>query len=131
MDDHTPKTLNRAGCRCLLGSGGKALRSDAEHQRKYRECTSSADGEQAQIEFIVLCEELRREVCQGFDADAVDKLLQRRGHLMHEADRFTMKHRLPWIGSAVVYRHQAIGALRRAVGNLDMWRQVRVAKELV
>jgi putative DNA primase/helicase len=61
---------------------------------------SSADGEQAQVEFIVLREVFRREVCQGFDADAVAKLLRRRGHLVHEPDRLTTKHRLPGIGKA-------------------------------
>jgi putative DNA primase/helicase len=100
MDDHTPKTLNRAGFRRLLGTDGKPVRSDAEHQREYGERMSSADGEQAQVEFIVLREVFRREVCQGFDADAVAKLLQRRGHLVHETDRLTMKHRLPGIGKA-------------------------------
>jgi putative DNA primase/helicase len=100
MDDHTPKTLNRAGFRRLLGQDGKPVRSDAEHQREYGERMSTADGEQAQVEFIVLREVFRREVCQGFDADAVAKLLQRRGHLVHETDRLTVKHRLPGIGKA-------------------------------
>jgi len=40
---------------------------------------SSAAGVQAQVEFIVLREVFRRGVCQGFDADAGAKLLQRRG----------------------------------------------------
>lgn len=100
MDDHTPKTLNRAGFRRLLGQDGKPVRSDAEHQREYGERMSTADGEQAQVEFIVLREVFRKEVCQGFDPEAVAKLLQRRQHLVHEPDRLTVKHRLPGIGKA-------------------------------
>ena len=84
MDDHTPKTLNRAGFRRLLGTDGKPVRSDAEHQREYGERMSSADGEQAQVEFIVLREVFRREVCQGFDADAVAKTAKRQRQVDHD-----------------------------------------------
>jgi putative DNA primase/helicase len=104
MDDHTPKTLNRAGFRRLLGQDGKPVRSDAEHQREYGERMSTADGEQAQVEFIVLREVFRGEMCKGFDPEAVAKLLQRRGHLAHEPDRLTIKHRLPGIGKAPCFQ---------------------------
>ena len=65
MDDNTPKTLNRAGFLRRLGTGGKPVRSDAGHQRWYGERMSSADGEQAQVEFIVLREVFRWEACRG------------------------------------------------------------------
>lgn len=103
MDDHTPKTLNRAGFRRLLGDDGKPVKSDADHQREYGERISAADAERAQVEYVVLREVFQREVCLGFDAAAVAKLLQRRGHLVHETDRLTVKHRLPGIGKAACY----------------------------
>jgi len=103
MDDHASKTLNRAGFRRLLDDDGKPLRSDSDHMREYGERMSAAAGERAQVDFIVLREVFRKEVCQGFDADAVAKLLQRRGHLEHEKDRLTIKHRLPGIGKAAAY----------------------------
>ena len=102
-DDHSPKTLNRAGFRRLIGDDGKPIRSESDHQREYGERMSTRDGEQTQVEYIVLREVFRREVCQGFDADQVAKLLQRRGHLEHEADRLTIKHRLPGMGKAPCY----------------------------
>ena len=103
MDDHTPKTLNRAGFRRLIGSDGKPIKSDSDHQREYGERMSTADGEEAQVEFIVLREAFVREVCKGFDADAVAKLLQRRGHLKHDAGRLTSKPRLPGMGNVWCY----------------------------
>lgn len=51
----------------------------------------------------VLHEVFRKEMCQGFDPEAVAKLLQRRQHLVHEPDRLTVKHRLPGIGKAPCY----------------------------
>lgn len=102
-DDHSPKTLNRAGFRRLIGDDGKPIRSDVDHQREYGERMSVRDGEHTQVEYVVLREVFRREVCQGFDADQVAKLLQRRGHLEHEADRLTIKHRLPGMGKAPCY----------------------------
>lgn len=102
-DDHSPKTLNRAGFRRLIGDDGKPIRSEADHQREFGERMSTRDGEHTQVEYIVLREVFRREVCQGFDPDQVAKLLQRRGHLEHEADRLTIKHRLPGMGKAPCY----------------------------
>ena len=34
LDDHTPKTLNRAGFRRLLGADGRPVKSDADHLRE-------------------------------------------------------------------------------------------------
>ena len=98
MDDHTPKTLNRAGFRRLLGSDGKPIKNDSDHQREYGDKISAADAERAQVDFIVLPEVFAREVCRGFDPRAVAKLLQQRGHLMGEGDRLQARQRLPGMG---------------------------------
>lgn len=103
MDDHTPKTLNRAGFRRLLGADGKAVRSNADHQTEYGERMSPADGEQALVEHFVLREVFTREVCRGFDAEAVAKLLQQRGHLRHDKGRLQLKAQLPGIGKVWCY----------------------------
>ena len=103
MDDHTPKTLNRAGFRRLIGSDGKPIKSDTDHQREYGDRMSTADGEAAQVDFFVLREVFVREVCKGFDADAVAKLLQRRGHLKHDVGRLSTKPRLPGMGNVWCY----------------------------
>ena len=102
-DDHNPKTLNRAGFRRLLDMQGKPIKTDAAHQREYGERMSPADGEQTQVEYMLLREVFRNEVCKGFDPEAVAKLLQKRGHLSHEADRLTAKHRLPGMGLTACY----------------------------
>lgn len=98
MDDHAPKTMNRVGFRRLIGGDGKPIKSNSDHTAEFGERMGSAAGETAQVEYIILREEFRREVCRGFDPEAVMRLLQRRGHLVHERDRLTNKHRLPGIG---------------------------------
>lgn len=103
LDDHTPKTLNRAGFRRLLGDDGKPVKSDADHQREYGERMSAADAEQTHVDFIILREVFEREVCRGFDPRAVARLLQRRGHLVGEKAkgevRLLDRQRLPGMGN--------------------------------
>ena len=98
MDDHTPKTLNRAGFRRLLGDDGKPIKSDSDHHREYGDKISASDAERAQVDYIVLPEVFAREVCKGYDCRAVAKLLQRRGHLQGEGDRLQSRQRLPGMG---------------------------------
>lgn len=106
MDDHTPKTLNRAGFRRLLGDDGKPVKSDSDHQREYGERISASDMDRVHADFIVLREVFEREVCRGFDPRAVAGLLKRRGHLKGEGDRLQDRQRLPGMGGekAVCYR---------------------------
>lgn len=103
-DDHSPKTLNRAGFRRLIDESGKPIKSDSDHMREYGERISAADNEHAQVEYIVLREVFRRELSQGYDPEAVAALLKQRGHLVHERDRLTAKQRLPGIGLAACYQ---------------------------
>ena len=102
LDDHTPKTLNRAGFRRLLGDDGRPIKSDADHQKQYGERMSAADAEQAHVDFIVLREVFEREVCRGFDPRAVARLLMKRGHLVGEKSkgevRLLDRQRLPGMG---------------------------------
>lgn len=103
LNDHAPKTLQRVGFRRLLARDGKPIRTDAEHQTEYGERISAADGEAAKSDFIVLAESFRQEVCKGYEARAVAKLLAERGHLAHDPGRLTTKLRLPGMGNAWCY----------------------------
>lgn len=103
VDDHSPKTLNRAGFRRLIGEDGRPIRSDADHLREYGDRISASDAENTRVEFVVLREVFRQEVCNGFDPDQVAKLLKARGHLHTEKDRLTNKLRLPGMGHSPCY----------------------------
>ena len=99
LDDHTPKTLNRAGFRRLLGDDGKPIKSDADHQREYGERMNADAAELARVDFIVLREVFEREVCRSLDAKSAARLLHRRGHLVSESsDRLLDRQRIPGMG---------------------------------
>lgn len=104
MDDHRQNTPLRAGFRRLVDETGKPLKIDAATD--YVDKMSAAESSErrlALVEYLVLPEAFRRDVCKGFDPVAVAKLLQRRGHLIHEKDRLTIKHRLPGMDKAPCY----------------------------
>ena len=103
-DDHNAKTLQRAGFRRMVDSEGKPVKNDAQHQREYGERMSPADGEGVSVEYFILPEVFRAEVCQGFDVEAVCRALQAHGCLMAEAGRHTVSTRLPGLGKAKCYR---------------------------
>lgn len=79
IDDHAPKTLNRAGFRRMVENSG-------------------------QIEFYVLPEVFKSEVCKGHDHRAVARLLVDRGCLETEGRGHTRKERLPGMGNTRCYR---------------------------
>lgn len=104
LDDHKPATPLRAGFKRLVDSEGKPLKlSAADDYVEKRTAADWMEGEVKLVEYLVLPEAWKREVCRGFEAAAVARLLRQRGHLVHEADRLTMKHRLPGMDKAPVY----------------------------
>ena len=104
-DDHNAKTLHRAGYRRLMDKSGKPVKNDAEHQREYGERMTPADGEGVSTEYFVFAEVFRSEVCQGFDYQAVCRVLLEHGCLIPEAGRpFDCKPRLPGMGNTRCYR---------------------------
>jgi len=104
-DDHNAKTLQRAGFRRMVDKDGKPIKNDAEHQREYGERMSPADGEGVSVEYFVLPEVFRAEVCQGFDYQAVARVLLQHGALVPSAGRaFDCKQRLPGMGLSNCYR---------------------------
>ncbi len=86
-DDHNPKTLSRAGFRKPVNDRGDPLTSDADP-----------------VEFFVLPEVFKSEVCQGFDVNAVARVLKDHDCLVTEGDRLQCKVRLPGMGLTRCYR---------------------------
>lgn len=105
LDDHKASTPLRAGFKRLLDEQGKPLKWDAAQEYlEQRSALSDSQKATALVEYLLLPEAFKREVCKGFDPAAVAKLLAARGHLVHERDRYTNKQRLPGMGPAACYQ---------------------------
>jgi putative DNA primase/helicase len=63
------------------------------------------DGEA--VEYLILPEVFRREVCEGFDSRMVARALSERGYLDCQPPHLTKKPRLPEVGSVRVYAVRA------------------------
>jgi putative DNA primase/helicase len=104
-DDHAPKTLQRAGVRRMLNADGSPIKSNPEHQREFGERMPASLGEGVSFEYFVLAETFKAEVCQGFERDAVCRVLLDAGCLVPDKDRtFDCKPRLPGLGLSRCYR---------------------------
>ena len=122
-DDHNAKTLQRAGFRRMVDGEGKPLkiakgsaalgtpRGDGE----VYEALMAVDGEEAGTDYYVLSEVFRSEVCNGFDYQAVARVLLEHGALLPDANRpFDCRPRLPGMGLTSCYRIPA------AIFSLDL-----------
>lgn len=104
-DDHSAKTLNRAGFRRLLNEQGEPIKTNNQHMSEFGDKMPAISGEHASIEYFVLSEVFKTEVCQGFDPQAVARVLADHGCLVStEPGRYSVSHRLPGLGSARCYR---------------------------
>jgi putative DNA primase/helicase len=104
-DDHAAKTLHRAGFRRMVSEDGKPIKSDAEHQRAYGERMASTMAESVSTEYFIHAEVFKAEVCRGFDAGAVARVLVDHGCLIPETKgRYDCKPRLPGLGPSRCYR---------------------------
>ena len=104
-DDHAPKTLNRAGVRRMLGEDGQPIKTNNQHAHEFGERMPATLGEAVSFEYFVLAETFRAEICQGFDYQAVCRVLLDHGCLDPDKGRsFDCKARLPGIGNATCYR---------------------------
>ena len=102
-DDHSAKTLQRAGFRRLLSPDGKPIKTDGAHEFEYGQRMAASDGERAAVEFFILPETFKSEICAGFAHETVARVLKDHGCLVTEAERFTVKPRLPGMGPARCY----------------------------
>lgn len=104
-DDHAPNTLQRAGLRRLIAANGKPINTDAQHMGEFGEKMSAGDGESTEVEYYVMAECFRAEVCDGSDYRAVCRVLINAGDMIPgPGGRFDHRSRLPGIGMATVYR---------------------------
>jgi putative DNA primase/helicase len=103
MDDHRGNTPLRAGFKRLVGGDGEALKIDSASEYFESKGGLSRERAEAQVEYLILPEAFRRDVCKGFDHKAVAELLRKRGHLKHEPDRLTIKHRIPGMDRVPVF----------------------------
>jgi len=105
LDDHNTKTLHRAGFRRMVNERGEPIKSNPEHQREYGERMPSAMGETSTVEYFVLPEVFKSELCQGFDAQAVARVLLEHECLIPDKGRaFDCKPRFPGLGTSRCYR---------------------------
>lgn len=104
MDDHRPNTALRMGLKRCVDEHGNPVKFDAAVE--YLDKRSEPEDrvmQNALIEYLVLPEAFARDVCKGFDHKAVAKMLRGLGHLKTEADRLTIKQRIPGMGKVPVY----------------------------
>jgi putative DNA primase/helicase len=102
-DDHRPNTALRCGFRRLVNKDGEPIKWDAAlewaERGASREERTTAHG---QVEYLVFPEAFKREVCKGFDSQAMARVLRAAGVLKHEKDRLTNKVRIPTLGGKPV-----------------------------
>lgn len=105
-DDHAPKTLQRAGVRRMVGADGVPIKTNSQYAAEFGDGRMPAAlGEEISFEYFVLAETFKSEVCQGFDAQAVARVLLDHGCLIPDKGRtFDCKPRLPGIGPSRCYR---------------------------
>ncbi len=104
-DDHNSKTLHRAGMRRMLNEHGDPIKTNSEHLSEYGDKMPAAMGEKVSVEYFVLSEVFKSELCQGFDPQAVARVLLEHGCLtVKEPGRFNVTERLPGMGLARCYR---------------------------
>jgi putative DNA primase/helicase len=96
QDDHSPKTLHRAGFRRMVTEDGKPIKTDADHQREYGEKISPTMAESVSVEYFILPEVFKGEVCMGFDHAAVARVLLDHGCLIQsERGRYDTSFKAP------------------------------------
>ena len=104
-DDHAPKTLQRAGVRRMLDAEGNPIKTNNQHGAEYGDRMPAAMGEGVSYEYFVLADTFRGEVCQGFDYQAVCRVLLDHECLAPDKGRpFDCKQRLPGIGNTRCFR---------------------------
>ena len=109
LDDRKPNTINRAGFKRMLTKDGAEISSNSDHHREYGDAIHPSEAQDAQLEYFVLPEVFRTEVCKGYSVKAVTQLLLDRELLIPSisADkkvRADRSERLPGMGNTRCYR---------------------------
>lgn len=103
-DDHNAKTLQRAGFRRMLNAAGDPIKSNGQRGAEFGDRMAVTAGEVVSVEYFVLPEVFRSEVCVGFEARAVATVLRDHGCLIHDKGTLTERTRLPGLGLSNCYR---------------------------
>lgn len=103
-DDHSAKTLQRAGFRRMVNRDGEPIKSNGQHFAEFGDRMPAGSGEEVSVEYFVMPEVFREEVCRGFDHQIVAKVLRDHGCLFTDKERLDVKPRLPGLGNARCYR---------------------------
>lgn len=104
MDDHKPNTALRAGFKRMVDEDGTPVKFDsADEYCDARAPAGSRSSDMALVEYLVMPEAFKREVCKGLDSHFVAQVLKDCGHLKHESGRDVMKHRVPGHGPMRLY----------------------------
>jgi putative DNA primase/helicase len=89
----------------MLTDRGEPIKSNRDHATDYGDRMPSAMGEGVTVEFFVLAETFKGEICQGFDSQAVARVLLEHECLTPDKGRaFDCKSRLPGLGNTRCYR---------------------------
>ena len=89
----------------MLNADGEPIKTDNQHGHQFGEMMPAALGEGVSFEYFILAETFRAEVCQGFDNQAVCRVLVDHGCLTPDKGRpFDCRPRLPGVGPATCYR---------------------------
>jgi putative DNA primase/helicase len=98
-DDHNSKTLQRAGFRRVFSASGDPFKDIGANDRGLEPSMSHVLDQGGTVNYYVLPECFRTEICSGFDYKAVARVLVDSGCLQVDKGRaFDAKHRLPGMG---------------------------------
>lgn len=104
-DAHSVKTLHRVGFRRMLKSTGEPITSAKQHDSEFGDTAIYAQPTDVEVEYFILVENFKSEVCQGFDVQAVCRVLLEHGCLIPDKGRTSdCKPRLPGMGTTWCYR---------------------------
>lgn len=105
MDDHKPSTVQRVGFKRMIARDGTAISNGADHNKVFGDAMYSVDTAAFELEYFVLPQVFREEICKNFNHKKVARLLIDRGLLMPESEVCaTRKERLPGMGPMRCYR---------------------------
>lgn len=105
-DDHRPNTALRVGFKRWVNADGEPVKrttADDYCDARAPDGGRSMDDDSPSLEYLVLPEQFRGEVCKGLRPDFVAQVLKDAGCLKHERERLTVSHRLPGIGKGKVF----------------------------
>ena len=103
-DDHSVKTLNRVGVRRLVNANGEHIKTNNKHLHEFGEHIPASVGEDVTAEYFILPDSFKSVVCQGFDHQAVARVLFEHDCLKRpEKDRYSTSLKLPIFGKTRCY----------------------------